>query len=171
MLPFLRDKGITYFSTHLTSKKAAVVERANRTLKTRMWKFFDHEGSKEWIYVLDDLVEGINSSVNRGIGMAPNQVSDKTSALVFTKLYGHPVRMIKPKFGVGDRVHVAKYASILADPGKKTFRKGYKSSFSKETYWVTHVFRGEPNLYSIENEKARPVFGRMYLKELTKVAT
>ena len=107
VLPFLKDKGITYFSTRLTSKKASVVERANRTLKTRMWKFFDHEGSKEWIYVLDDLVEGINTSVNRSIGMAPNQVDEKTSPLVFVKLYGHPVTLTKPKFDVGDKVHVA----------------------------------------------------------------
>ena len=89
---------------------------------------------------------------------------------MFVKLYGHPVTLTKPKFGVGDKVHVAKYASTLADSGKKTFRKGYKASFSKETYRVTQVFRGEPNLYSIEDEKARPVFGRMYSKELTKVA-
>ena len=170
VLPFLGDKGITYFSTRLTSKKASVVERANRTLKTRMWKFFDHEGSKEWIYVLDDLVEGINSSVNGAIGMAPNQVTEKTSASVFVKLYGHPVTLVKPKFGVGDKVHVTKYASTLADPGKRTFRKGYKASFSKETYQVTRVCRGEPNLYSIEDERAHPVFGRMYSKELTKVS-
>ena len=51
--------------------------------------------------------------------MAPNQVNDKTSALVFVKLYGHPTTLVKPKFGVGDKVHVAKYASTLADPGKK----------------------------------------------------
>ena len=61
-----------------------------------MWKFFDHEGSKEWIYVLEDLVEGINASVNRSIGMAPNQVNENTSALVFVKLYGHPVTLTKP---------------------------------------------------------------------------
>ena len=53
VLSFLKDKGITYFSTRLTSKKASVFERANLTLKTRMWKFFDHERSKEWIYVLE----------------------------------------------------------------------------------------------------------------------
>ena len=37
VLPLLKDKkGITYFSTRLTGKKASVVERANRTLKTQM---------------------------------------------------------------------------------------------------------------------------------------
>ena len=169
VLPFLEKEGVRYFCTRLTSKKASVVERVNRTLKTRMWKFFDHEGSKEWIYVLEDLVEGINSSVNRSIGIAPNQVNEETSPQVFVKLYGHPVTLVKPKFGVGDKVRVAKYANPLVDTGKKTFKKGYKASFSRETYQVTQVFRGEPNLYSIEDERERPVFGRMYSKELTKV--
>ena len=136
VLPFLEKEGVRYFSTCLMSKKASVVERVNRTLKTRMGKFFDHEGSKEWIYVLEDLVEGINSSVNR-IGIAPNQVNEETSPQVFVKLYGHPVT--------------------------------YKASFSRETYQVTQVFRGEPNHYTIEDERGRPVFGRMYSKELTKV--
>ena len=169
VLPFLEKEGVSYFSTRLTSKKASVVERANRTLKTRMWKFFDYEGSKEWIYVLEDFVKGINSSVNRSIGMAPDQVNEETSSRVFVKLYGHPVTLVKPKFGVGDKVRLAKYASPLVNPGKKTFKKGYKASFSREVYQVTQVFRGEPNLYSIEDEGGRPVFGRMYSKELTKV--
>ena len=170
VLPFLKKEDVSYFSTRLTSKKASVVERANRTLKTRMWKFFNHEGSKEWIYVLEDLVKGINSSVNRSIGIAPNQVNEETSPRVFVRLYGHPVTLVKPEFNVGDRVHVAKYASPLVNPGKKTFKKGYKASFWREAYQVIQVFRGEPNLYSIEDEKGRPVFARMYSKELTKVA-
>ena len=51
VLPLLEEKGIRYFSTRLTSKKAAIVERARRTLKTRMWRFFNHEGKKERIYI------------------------------------------------------------------------------------------------------------------------
>ena len=46
VLPLLKSKGIKYFSTRLTSKKAALVEWFNRTLKTRMWKFFNHEKSR-----------------------------------------------------------------------------------------------------------------------------
>ena len=82
VLPFLEEKGIRYFSTRLTSKKAAVVERANRTLKTRMWRFFDHQRRKEWIYVLESLVQGINQSVNSSIGMEPTNVSESNEPVV-----------------------------------------------------------------------------------------
>ena len=86
VLPSLKKEGIGYFSTRLMSKKASIVVRANRTLKTHMWKFFNHEGTKEWIYVLEDLVKVINSSENRSIGMAPNQVNEKTSHQVLVSL-------------------------------------------------------------------------------------
>ena len=162
VLPFLRKEGIECFSTRLTSHKAAVVERANRSLKTRMWLFFNHEGKKEWIYVLDDLVESINTSVNRGIGMAPVNVTDANSAVVFTTLYGKAYTPKEPKFGVGDRVLISNYASPLVAPGKKTFKKGYKASFRKEVYTVEKVSRGDPNLFSLEG-----VMGRFYAQELT----
>ena len=35
----LEDKGVKYFSTK-SDKKAAIVERFNRTLKSSMWKYF-----------------------------------------------------------------------------------------------------------------------------------
>ena len=128
VLPFMKEKGIRYFSTRLRSKKAAIVERANRSLKTRMWLFFNHQDTKEWIYVLDE------------------------------------------KFRVGDAVHMAKYASPFTTPGKKTFKKGYKASFAKEVYHITRVFLGEPNLFSIEAENGKPVMGRFYESEMSKVA-
>ena len=40
----LEKHGITYFSTK-SNKKAAIVERFNRTLKTAMWKYFYTKGT------------------------------------------------------------------------------------------------------------------------------
>ena len=62
--PYLKSLSITYFSTRLASKKAALVERFNRTLKDRMWRYFDHEGHRKWLDVLPHLVENVNTSVN-----------------------------------------------------------------------------------------------------------
>ena len=89
VLPLLQSKNIRYFLTRLTSKKAALDKRFNRTLKTRMWKFFNHEGNKAWIHVLHLLVEGINDSINRTINMKPNEVTSENQHEVFLQLYGH----------------------------------------------------------------------------------
>ena len=40
----LEEHNIKYFSTN-SDKKAAVVERFNRTLKTAMWKYFYSKGT------------------------------------------------------------------------------------------------------------------------------
>lgn len=36
----LKELGIHHFSTHTEETKASIVERFNRTLKTRMWRYF-----------------------------------------------------------------------------------------------------------------------------------
>ena len=51
---FLKSHDVSYFSTQ-SEKKAAVVERFNRTLKAMMWKYFYSKGTYAWIDVLTNL--------------------------------------------------------------------------------------------------------------------
>ena len=67
---FLESKDVTYFSSY-GPKKAAVVERFNRTLKTKMWKYFCAEKTHTWVNVLNDFVLNYNTSKNRSIQMKP----------------------------------------------------------------------------------------------------
>ena len=81
----LRDAyNIKYFSTY-SSKKAAIVERFNRTLKTIMWKYFDANNTHEWLDVLDSLVKNYNSNINRGIGMKPMDVNQENKKEIWIK--------------------------------------------------------------------------------------
>ena len=57
--------------------KAAIVERFNRTLKTKMWNYFTYANTRKWLDVLPKLVSGYNKAVNRGIDMAPEDVDDE----------------------------------------------------------------------------------------------
>ena len=52
----LKKHGIHHFSTHNAETKASVVERFNRTLKTRMWRYFTKHQTWRYIDVLQDLV-------------------------------------------------------------------------------------------------------------------
>jgi len=61
-----KDKGIEYFSTD-SDKKASIVERFNRTLKTRMWKYFTTHETRRWIDTYDRLVEGYNNTFHRSV--------------------------------------------------------------------------------------------------------
>ena len=55
----LKSHNVEYFSTQ-SDKKAAVVERFNRTLKTIMWKYFYSKGTYNWLDVLDELTKNYN---------------------------------------------------------------------------------------------------------------
>ena len=54
---FLKDNGIKCFTTK-SEKKAKIVERFNRTLKTKMWKYFT---AKKTLRYLDVLLEQVSS--------------------------------------------------------------------------------------------------------------
>ena len=53
----LKKHGIHHFSTHKAETKASVVERFNRTLKTRMWRYFTKHQTWRYIDVLQDFVQ------------------------------------------------------------------------------------------------------------------
>ena len=71
----LSKHGIHHFSTHNAETKASVVERFNRTLKTRMWRYFTKHQTWRYIDVLPDLVRSYNNTHHRSIGMAPSNVN------------------------------------------------------------------------------------------------
>jgi predicted methyltransferase len=112
----LNDHGVHCFSTR-TFRKAALVERFNRNLKTRMWKYFTQNNTKVWIDVLSSFVKSYNESKHRTIQMKPADVNEKNKDEVWTRVYGYPLRTFpKPKFKVGDHVKV--------EVKHKTFEKG-----------------------------------------------
>ena len=62
---------------HFASKsdqQAAVLERFNRTIKSRIWTYSSDRGTVRWINVIQDLVNAYNHSRHRSIGMAPADV-------------------------------------------------------------------------------------------------
>lgn len=70
----LKKHKVELFSTN-SPQKASLVERFNRTLKTRMWRYFTHKQTRKWIDVLPKFVKAYNNSKHKSIGMAPSQVT------------------------------------------------------------------------------------------------
>ena len=71
---FLKDNGIKFF-TSKSKNKASIVERFNRTLKTKTGKYFTAKNILHYLDVLPELASSYNSTYHRSIKMAPNQVS------------------------------------------------------------------------------------------------
>ena len=68
-----KDQGIQHFSTR-GDAKASVVERFNRTLKHRLYRYFTSANTLRFDGALQDLVDGYNATPHRSIGMAPNKL-------------------------------------------------------------------------------------------------
>ena len=103
MQTFLKMHDIHHFSS-FSETKASIVERVNRTLKERMWKYFTANNTYRWIDILDKLVQGYNTSFHRTIRMKPADVNKNNEKIVFRKLYKNRTPLEKQTLEIGDRV-------------------------------------------------------------------
>lgn len=158
----IKKHGVTHFST-ASDLKASVVERFNRTLKTRMWRYFTARNTRRYLEVLPDLLEGYNRSYHKSIKMAPAEVCSENADRVFCNLYGTtPARQrVKMKFKKGDLVRISKLRGV--------FDKTYEQSFTDETFTVTRGIPRAPPVYKLEDYDGEPIEGSFYEAELQKV--
>ena len=168
------DQGTEYFNASFKSmcakkkinlyhtfsdKKASIIERLNRTLKTNMYRGFTERWTLNWIDELPNLISKYNNSKHRSIGMTPNQVTAENEDQVREKLM-RPKHEGIQKFFVGDTVRVA--------PPKNIFAKGYTQTFTDELYKVSEVIKSRPRAYRLVDLLARPIKGSYYNEELQK---
>ena len=69
-----------------SDRKCAIVERFNRTLKTRMYRSFTARGTHRWIDILEDLVNGYNNTKHSSIGFKPNAVNKYNENSILLKI-------------------------------------------------------------------------------------
>ena len=128
-----------------------------------MWEYFTEHRTRRWLHILDDVTFNYNNIVNRGIKMRPEDVTEENADKVWMTLYGKMKRGEKPRFALGDAVQVEKYYS-----GTR-FKKGYEKNFTNELFVIVGVYRGEPNMYSIQDiDTGEKIKGRFYERELSK---
>ena len=83
----LHRHGIKFYTSENENLKAAVVERFNRTLKTKMFRYFTYANTRRYLDVLDDLLHSYNNTHHRSIGMAPSEVNADNEDVVRARLY------------------------------------------------------------------------------------
>ena len=114
----MKHKNIHHFSTS-GDTKVSVVERFNRTLKERSYRYFTIKNTLTFLPVLQDLVLGYNRSYHRSIKMAPENVTASNQEEAWNNLFSKRLnaKRFKPKFKLNDRVRLNKKL--------RTFTKGY----------------------------------------------
>ena len=151
---------IETYSTE-NEEKSSVVERWNRTMKEKMYKYFTANNTRKYINILDKMVNDYNNRTHSSIGMTPTDASNPENADdVRARLYPPLEPTGKPKFEVGDLVRIGKK--------KKTFEKGYTARWTEEVFKVTAVRYTTPITYKIAGLDGEEIEGTFYEPELQK---
>ena len=87
---WLKAHKVHHFTTENEDIKASIVERFNRTLKSKLWRYFTRHDRLSYMTVLDSMVDVYNRTPHRSIGMAPNDVTSRNKASVWFRLYAAP---------------------------------------------------------------------------------
>ena len=157
----LKKHAIHHFSTY-GDTKASVIERFNRTLKERLYRYLTAANTLKFVDVLPQVVQGYNASWHRSIGRAPQDVTPRNELEVWHRLYPSPsAPRPSPKLKAGDRVRLSKEA--------RPFRKGYLPGWTEEVFVVRRVVPGSVPTYKVEEFDGTLVQGTFYEPELQRV--
>ena len=157
----LSAKNIKLFTTN-SERKASVVERLNRTMKSIMFKYFTKKNTRKYIDVLQDLVDRYNNSYHRSIKMCPSDVNKANESQVWMNLYSKVAsKSYEKRLDIGDVVRI----SIERLP----FQKRYQEIWTEEVFIVTHYVYGNPTVYKISDQAGEEIKGTFYYEELQKV--
>lgn len=152
---------INHYST-FSNLKASIVERFNRTIKTKLWKKFYLHGTYHWLSIIQPLVSEYNKTKHRTIGMTPASVKGKQIEKYLLRfVYDRPKSVFNAKYKVGQHVRISKYKAL--------FSKGYTPSWSTEIFRINKVKRTSPVTYHLKDVDDNEIEGGFYQEELQAV--
>ena len=163
----MKNYNIVHFTSKNNEIKCSVVERFNRTLKSKMFKYFTHVGNYKYVNILDKFVNAYNHTVHRSIKMRPVAVKSYEKE-VFYNLYGHSNERdllksyIKPVLSVGDSVRI-KYELT-------NFDKKYHPNWTDQIFVINKVIiKHHKPLYELKTEHDDILKKKFYPEEILKI--
>ena len=141
--------------------KAALVERFNRTLKHKLWRYLTSSNQRNWTKVLQDAVYSYNHSVHRMIKRKPAEVTQDKVADMRQEKQPKPPKG-KDDIHIGDSVRISKVKSI--------FDKGYLPNWTEEIFTVADINRKyHPLTYKLKDANGEVIEGSFYHYEIQSV--
>ncbi|XP_039305174.1 uncharacterized protein LOC120357765 [Solenopsis invicta] len=161
---FLKNAKIGFRVARNPDVKAAVVERFNRTLKERIWRYFTYARNKRYIDVLNNIVDAYNCSYHSGIKMVPQDVTLNNARFARSNLarrYDNK-RARAPKYKIGDLVRISS--------SKAAFAKDYEGGCSKEIFLIIRIStHPQPPVYFLRDLHGEDIDGIFYEEELSRI--
>lgn len=159
---YLRELGVKQIFAY-NELHANYIERWNRTMENKLYKYFYEHQTLRYVDVLDDMVASYNATIHSTINMAPRDVTDANSREIYERVYmpivkGAASARPKHKFSVGDKVRLS--YSV------KPFQRGYAEQFSEELFEVTYVLPTNPPRYKLVDMMNDEITGSFYESEM-----
>ncbi len=162
---YLKEIDVHFFTTYNSTFKCAIVERFNRTLKAKMYKYFTAYGTRKYVDVLPKLVKSYNNSYHRTIKEIPSNVNETNKDIVFRNIYGVANEReylskdkAEPKLQSGDKVR-RKYELTPMD-------KSFYPTWSDTVYTIDKSIKGPMYRLRVDDEVLPQ---RFYPEEVQKI--
>ena len=162
MKTLLEARGIGLIHTY-GPHKSSIVERVQRTIKERMFRYFTHKITYRYIDILDSLAKSYNESVHRTI---------KTSPLnAFTnEKYHFPIITNSKKYDKSHKSPLVIDDKVRISRVNRVFIKGYHQGWSTEVFTIYKISsRQGLNIYFLKDFKNTKVIGGFYREELQEI--
>ena len=141
--------------------KCGMIERVQKTIKSKVFKYLYAHNTKRYIDILPSIVESYNNSIHRIIKTTPTKKS-KITEYKNIREYNSNCHEKNKKFGVGDFVRVSRQPY--------TFEKVYEGTFNIEIFQISRVLcRDGITVYYIKDLNNKAIKGIFYKSELQKV--
>lgn len=159
----LRNEGIRFFTSTNPDIKCSIVERFNRTLKSRLARYLTSANTNRYLDVLPSILKAYNNSYHKSIKCRPVDVTAANESQVWRTLYGgdSDIRYKHFKYQVGDRVRLAKK--------KGTFAKGYVPQWTDEVFIISQRRMKDCAIYTVKDLQDELIHGFFYEQELQKI--
>lgn len=156
----LKKRGIVFFTSN-NDTKSAIVERFNRTLQNKLYRYFTASKTQRYLDVLPSIVQAYNNRKHSTTGIAPSRVNVYDGEDVWRKVYQFAPKKSKPLYKKGDHVRISK--------AKGMFEKGYKTNWRSEIFVIKQVQRKPLPEYVLEDLTGELILGKFLQPELQRV--
>lgn len=151
-----------YHFVSTSDEKCPIVERWNRTIKTRMWRYFTYKNTYRWLDILKDLINSYNHTFHRTLQCSPTEATQDSADEVSKRLRARAKLQKLPvfKFNIGDHVRISEKKGI--------FEKGYWGNWTKEIFVISERSNKPLPTYKITDLNQQKIAGYFYESQLQK---
>jgi len=127
----LKREGIEFQVCRNPDIKCSIVERVQRTVRDKLYKYFTHKNTYRYVDVLSDFVSGYNATVHGSTGMAPAYVTDSDLLALWKRMQKRRGKMHVKTADIGSAntlESVRRRPNLPSRPNKISVRRSFELS-------------------------------------------